>query len=41
MAGKHVETFALKLGKNARKMETFCVAMETVEMCLVGNKKCI
>ena len=32
----------LEIGKkNARKMETFCVAMETVEMCLVGVGKCL
>ena len=41
MAGKHVETFALKLGKNARKMETFCGALETVVMCLVDVGKCM
>ena len=41
MAGKHLEKFALKLGKNARKMETFCVALETVVMCLVGVGKCM
>ena len=41
MAGKHVETFALKLGKNARKVETFCGALETVVMCLVGVGKCM
>ena len=41
MAGKHVETFALKLGKNARKMETFCFAPKAVEMCLVGVGKCM
>ena len=41
MAGKHVETFALKLGKNARKMETFYGALETVVLCLVGVGKCM
>ena len=41
MAGKHVETFALKLGKNARKVETFCGALETIVMCLVGVGKCM
>ena len=40
MVEKHVEIFALKLGKKCLKMETFCVAMETVEMCLVGVGKC-
>ena len=44
MAGKHVETFALKLGKKCpknRKMETFCGALETDVMCLVGVGKCM
>ena len=44
MAGKHVETFALKLGKKCpkkRKMETFCFAPKAVEMCLVGLGKCM
>ena len=31
----------LKIGKNARKMETFCGALETVVMCLVGVGKCM
>ena len=29
------------MGKNARKMETFCEALETVEKCLVDVGKCM